>query len=152
MDIRNFGVSENTIDSMTAILKARSIQAFLVSKPTPKPKKNKSKSKPTQKRNKPSKYEELVQSYLEQLTEGVLRGDREQSEVENLTPLVIATAIQSAFKAKISSVQQSVRKTEAWNNRKKTFKPIYDTKTFRNRKNTNSPFQKVQECGDDKDE
>jgi len=105
--------------------------------------------KPPQKRKRESKYEELVRMYLEQLVDEVREGNKPQKDVQDLTPLVIAKHIKSTFKAKIQSVEQRVRKTKAWKNREKTFAPLYNTKTFENRQNTNTPYQRVQECDED---
>ena len=109
---------------------------------TTKPEKPKDKSPQT--RNRSSKYEELVRVYLEHLVAAVLEGKKDQKEMAELTAMDVAKAIKGAFKAKITSVEERVRKTEAWKNRDKTFAPIYNTKTFRERKNTKSPYQRVQ--------
>ena len=116
-------------------------------------KQKRKKTQSTGQRNKPSKYEELTKAYLDKVVADIREASDErkralQSRAANLTPMDVADALKDSFKAKIENVEERVRKTSAWKNRKETLKPamqsFYNTSTFVNRQNTKSHFREVQ--------
>jgi hypothetical protein len=103
--------------------------------------------KPTNtRRGRDKKYEAPVEEYIVNLREAVLDGSVPSARVANLTSMDIAEHIikQEGFKNNlITSIEQKVRKTVAWKKRHETLKAVYETGTFINRLNTNSPYQEV---------
>lgn len=91
----------------------------------------------------PGKYEIHVQGFLDYVKDRVLQGDVTSSYAHNLAPLDVAEYLSENknFKeAKIESITDRVSRSKAWKNRNEMFKPIYDTATFRNRRNINSEY------------
>jgi len=90
-------------------------------------------------------YENPVMDYLIDLRESVLAGRIPSARIANLTALEIAEYLKkkdpTTFWAKITSIKQKIGRTDAWDQRKETFRPVFETGTFINRHNTNSAYQ-----------
>ena len=119
-------------------------QPLVEEKPKPK---NETAQPKKRRRIRVKKYEVPVAEYLINLREEVLVGIVPSAKVANLTAMDIAECLakKDEFKnLKIDSIEQKVRRSEAWRNRNETFKPIYDTATFRNQHSGKTPYQDVQ--------
>jgi len=105
-------------------------------------------------REKRSKYEEATKAYIDKMVKdiqeaGPSRKRSLQSEAANLKAKDIAQKVKHIFpNATLESVEERIRKTKAWKNRKETLVPVmlsfYDSRTFNERQNTNTPYQELQ--------
>lgn len=127
--------------AMTGSSVALETEGIADSKPTRRPT-NKLKNqstrpkKPRKKRH--SKYEDAVKDYLKSLVTLALEDSSKfvLDQVATLSAKVIAEHLKKNderfAQAKINCIEDRVRRTNAWKNRKETLKPVYNTRTLQN--------------------